>query len=115
VRLRRAAERGAERDRGIAIAITSPARIDTPLRRQVYAEGSASRSAMHEAVDVFTIGQLLRDRVGELTLENSLVFHSDAEGIRQITPVVVLQPAAGRLHAGENGVRNGWRLTSRAP
>jgi NAD(P)-dependent dehydrogenase (short-subunit alcohol dehydrogenase family) len=68
------------RDQGIAVAITSPGRVDTPLLRNVYAEGRTTKDAIDEAIDIHTAGRLLRDRIDELTLYDSPAYDRDPEG-----------------------------------
>jgi NAD(P)-dependent dehydrogenase (short-subunit alcohol dehydrogenase family) len=68
------------RDRGIAVAITSPGRVDTDMLRDVFAQGRASKAAIDEAVSILDAGRMLRDRIDELTLEQSPAFQRDPEG-----------------------------------
>jgi NAD(P)-dependent dehydrogenase (short-subunit alcohol dehydrogenase family) len=59
------------KQRGIAVALTSPGAVDTPLLRQVFAEGRTTQAVMDAAKDIYTVGRLLRERIDELTLEKS--------------------------------------------
>jgi NAD(P)-dependent dehydrogenase (short-subunit alcohol dehydrogenase family) len=68
------------RERGIAVLIASPGRVDTPLVRQVLAEGRVSEKILESAIDIETAGRLLRDRLDELTLDQSPLFQRDPEG-----------------------------------
>lgn len=68
------------RERGIAVAITSPGRVDTGMLRTVFAEGRASASAVSTAADIYEVGRLLRARMDKLRIEESPAFDRDAEG-----------------------------------
>jgi NAD(P)-dependent dehydrogenase (short-subunit alcohol dehydrogenase family) len=68
------------RDRGIAVAITSPGRVDTDMLRNVYAEGRTTKKAIETARGIDEVGRLFRDRMDELTLEASPSFQRDPEG-----------------------------------
>jgi NAD(P)-dependent dehydrogenase (short-subunit alcohol dehydrogenase family) len=77
------------RDRGIAVALTSPGRVDTDLLRNVYAEGRASKGAINEAISIFEAGRMLRGRMDELRLEDSPAFQRDPQGNPAIPPDVL--------------------------
>lgn len=68
------------RDRGIAVALTSPGRVDTDMLRNVYAQGRTTSTAVEEAADIYLIGRKLRDRMDELRLEDSPAFDRDPDG-----------------------------------
>lgn len=68
------------RDRGIAVAITSPGRVATDLLLDVYKEGRASKKAVDEAMSIEEVGCLFRDRMDELELDDSPSYQCDPHG-----------------------------------
>jgi NAD(P)-dependent dehydrogenase (short-subunit alcohol dehydrogenase family) len=68
------------RDRGISVVISSPGAVDTPMLRQVFAEGRTSQRVVDAAQDLYDVGRLFRDRLDELTLEDSPAWQSRPTG-----------------------------------
>jgi NAD(P)-dependent dehydrogenase (short-subunit alcohol dehydrogenase family) len=68
------------RDREISVLIASPGRVDTPLVRRVLEEGRATESILDSCLDIHTVGRLFRDRLDELTVEDSPAWQRDPEG-----------------------------------
>jgi NAD(P)-dependent dehydrogenase (short-subunit alcohol dehydrogenase family) len=68
------------RDRGISVVISSPGAVDTPLLRQVFAEGRTTQAVMDRAQDPLVVGRLFRDRLDELTLQDSPAWQANPTG-----------------------------------
>ncbi len=68
------------RDRGIAVAMTAPGRVDTPMLRRVISEGRAAADALDDAGDPLEVGRRLRDRLDALTLDASPALDRDLDG-----------------------------------
>jgi NAD(P)-dependent dehydrogenase (short-subunit alcohol dehydrogenase family) len=99
------------RDRGIAVALTSPGRVDTDMLRDVYAQGRTSKAAIDEALGVFEAGRMLRDRMDELTLDQSPAFQRDPQGNPAIPAGVLRQ----LQEANATQVRQGGELAAARP
>lgn len=90
------------RARGIAVALTSPGRVDTDMLRCVYAEGRTSRRTVEEAADIYLVGRKMRDRMDELSLGNSPAFHRDPDGNCAVPPAALqLLRAANATEVGQ--------------
>ncbi|MEV5848587.1 SDR family NAD(P)-dependent oxidoreductase [Streptomyces sp. NPDC051985] len=68
------------RSRGIAVSVTSPDAVDTPLLRGVLAEGRTGPAVLEMARDIETVGRMLRDRVDDLSMETSPAWHRTLAG-----------------------------------
>ena len=75
----------AVRDRGIAVLMSSPGAVDTDMLRRVNAEG---RSSLHagDAAQPLDVARQFRDRIDELTLEDSPAWQSKPTGEPAIVP-----------------------------
>jgi NAD(P)-dependent dehydrogenase (short-subunit alcohol dehydrogenase family) len=75
----------AVRERGIAVLLSSPGPVDTDMLRQVHAEG---RSSLHasDAAQPLDVARQFRDRIDELTLEDSPAWQSKPTGEPAIVP-----------------------------
>lgn len=95
---------GDVRERGIAVALASPGRVDTPMLRTVYSEGRTSKAAIDEAADIYAVGRMLRTRMDELTLDHSPAFQRDPEGNLAVPPHILrLLQEANSTQVGQAG------------
>jgi len=67
------------RERGIAVIISAPGPTDTPMLRNVHAEGRTPLLP-GDAADPYEIGRLFRDRIDELTLDASPAWQAGPRG-----------------------------------
>jgi len=72
------------RERGIAVLLASPGPVDTEILRRAAREGRTSYDP-GEAPSAAEVGRMLRDRLDELTLEESPLWQEDPSG----NPVVI--------------------------
>jgi NAD(P)-dependent dehydrogenase (short-subunit alcohol dehydrogenase family) len=68
------------RGRGISVLIASPGRVDTPLVRNVLAQGRATPAILDSCIDIETAGRLFRDRLDELVVDASPAYQCDPYG-----------------------------------
>jgi NAD(P)-dependent dehydrogenase (short-subunit alcohol dehydrogenase family) len=68
------------RDRGIAVVIASPGPVDTRMLRETFAQGRTTQAVIDRARDPLEIGRLFRDRLDELTLEDSPAWQATPTG-----------------------------------
>jgi NAD(P)-dependent dehydrogenase (short-subunit alcohol dehydrogenase family) len=68
------------RDRGIAVVISSPGPVDTRMLRETFAQGRTTQAVIDRARDPLEIGRLFRDRLDELTLEDSPAWQATPTG-----------------------------------
>jgi NAD(P)-dependent dehydrogenase (short-subunit alcohol dehydrogenase family) len=59
------------RERNIAVVISAPGVVDSPMLRGVFAEGRTTQAVMDRAQNPLDVGRMFRDRLEELTLEMS--------------------------------------------
>jgi NAD(P)-dependent dehydrogenase (short-subunit alcohol dehydrogenase family) len=58
------------RDRGIAVVVSNPGPVDTEMLRTAHKQGRTSYDPT-ESPSPFAVGRMLRDRIDELTLDDS--------------------------------------------
>lgn len=75
----------AVRERGIAVILSSPGPVKTDMLRQVYEQGRSTLSPEDHGAEAIDVARLFRDRIDELTLENSPAWQQNPQG----DPVVV--------------------------
>jgi NAD(P)-dependent dehydrogenase (short-subunit alcohol dehydrogenase family) len=68
------------RDRGISVVLSSPGAVDTPMLRSVFSEGRTTQAVMDRARDAVEIGRMFRDRIDELTIDDSPAWQSRPNG-----------------------------------
>jgi NAD(P)-dependent dehydrogenase (short-subunit alcohol dehydrogenase family) len=68
------------RDRGISVVLSSPGAADTPMLRHVFAEGRTTQAVMDRAQDPLEVGRMFRDRLDELTLDDSPSWQARPDG-----------------------------------
>src|SRR5262249_31755088 len=92
------------RDRGIAVAITSPGAVNTDMFRTVAAKVGAPKAALDRALSILDAGRLLRARMDELSVDRSPDFQRDPEGNPAI-PAELLQRLQ-RAYAAQADIEN---------
>ncbi len=77
--------------RGIAVSVTSPDAVDTPLLRGVIEEGRTGQAILEMARDIYTVGRMLRDRVDDLSMDTSPEWNRTLAGERAIPKDLLAQ------------------------